>query len=252
MTLDELDRAIDAAGLSADRTWIREHTRSAIDVRRTDETTGRSRLGGAPDLPRGTEWPRVRGRPYRFVAQIDLADLPRVSVPPSLRVSLPSAGLLSLFVADDPSGEIDPRGELDWTSPEYAIAILSEPDAELAPLTSPDEVSFGESAHVTFTATHDLPHDRDQVPTWPWARDDERAYEAHRALRQRLHDDHLFGYPTHCSLGYDPTPKGQCPLASFSSDDALAWQWHDGDCLMLFVDPREIRVGRFPLGADCG
>lgn len=250
--LEDLERELASSVLAPHAAWLTEHARRAIDVRRVEDVSGRSRLGGAPDLPRGMEWPRIGTRPYRFVAQLDLAALPREAMPLAVRDALPMRGLLSLFVADDPTGELDPRAELDWTSPDYAIAILSEPDADLVAATPPVEVSFGTSVPISFAPTLDLPHDRDQVASWPTALDDDAAYEARHALRRRLHDDHLFGYPTHCTLAYDPTPKGQVPLASFFSDDALSWCWHDGDCLMLFVDPSQIRIGRFSLGADCG
>lgn len=55
---------------------------------------GSSRMGGWPDLPSGTHWPRWQGRPMAFLAQIDLAEVHALE--PHLR--LPSSGLLSFFV----------------------------------------------------------------------------------------------------------------------------------------------------------
>lgn len=36
---------------------------------------GSSRIGGLPDLPPGGEWPRWKGEPQSFVAQIDISDV---------------------------------------------------------------------------------------------------------------------------------------------------------------------------------
>jgi uncharacterized protein YwqG len=57
---------------------------------------GRSRLGGAPDLPPGTAWPEVRGQPLIFMAQIRFDELPIPRGWP-----LPRKGLLSVFMGDD-------------------------------------------------------------------------------------------------------------------------------------------------------
>ncbi len=55
---------------------------------------GASRLGGWPDLPAQTEWPRSNGRPMAFLAQLNLAEA--CSAQPDLR--LPKQGLLSFFL----------------------------------------------------------------------------------------------------------------------------------------------------------
>ncbi|MGD9720542.1 MAG: DUF1963 domain-containing protein [Pirellulales bacterium] len=69
---------------------------------------GESRIGGAPDVPRGFEWPRwipskprddVYAKPWRpdgpaplgFIAQIDLSDIPQVDD------NLPNSGWLYFF-----------------------------------------------------------------------------------------------------------------------------------------------------------
>lgn len=53
----------------------------------------RSRIGGAPALPAGIDWPRYEGRPMSFIAQVDLATLPASLVDDGF----PSEGLLLFF-----------------------------------------------------------------------------------------------------------------------------------------------------------
>jgi len=56
--------------------------------------SGQSRLGGAPDLERGSAWPEVEGvTRWEFIGQLDLADVRAVD--PHER--LPAEGLLSFF-----------------------------------------------------------------------------------------------------------------------------------------------------------
>jgi hypothetical protein len=149
---------------------------------------------------------------------------------------------------------MDPRGELDWNDPRCAVAILTPPGLACEPVVPPPEVDFGTSAQVVFCETLDLPGGLEQAQGWPFdCLHDTASQEASDALRARMHGEHhLFGYPTQYTLAYDPTPPGLIPLASFSSSEVHAWTWHDGDALMLFVDPKEVREGRFALGADCG
>jgi hypothetical protein len=56
--------------------------------------TGRSRVGGEPELPKGTPWPDYEGAPLCFVAQIDCAEAARVDP----RGELPHDGTLSFFM----------------------------------------------------------------------------------------------------------------------------------------------------------
>ncbi|HEY4279096.1 MAG TPA: DUF1963 domain-containing protein [Conexibacter sp.] len=62
----------------------------------------RSRLGGTPDLPAGTVWPRWDEQPMTFLAQLDLAEAHAIGVDPLL----PTSGVLALFSSLDrtPSG----------------------------------------------------------------------------------------------------------------------------------------------------
>ncbi len=54
---------------------------------------GQTRIGGAPDLPPGFEWPYYNGLPLSFIAQLNLAEL--AMLPPVL--SLPMQGSLVFF-----------------------------------------------------------------------------------------------------------------------------------------------------------
>jgi uncharacterized protein YwqG len=76
------DRLEAAAELS-----LRMHLRR---VKAPPAARGTTRIGGGPDLPAGTRWPRCKGRPMTFIGQVRLDDLPPTE--------LPRTGLLSMFV----------------------------------------------------------------------------------------------------------------------------------------------------------
>lgn len=90
---------------------------------------GRSRLGGAPDLPPGTAWPEMRGQPLLFMAQVRFDDLPIPKGWP-----LPRKGLLSVFMGDD-----EERFEV-----EHTLIYTANPGA-LVRLTPPE---LGEREHL--------------------------------------------------------------------------------------------------------
>lgn len=59
----------------------------------------RSRIGGAPDLPEGFQWPQWKNAPLAFLAQIELAEISQQSVLPDL----PNHGLLHFFYDQEQS-----------------------------------------------------------------------------------------------------------------------------------------------------
>ena len=61
---------------------------------------GGSRLGGCPDLPSGTGWPKKDGRPLAFLAQVRLEE----AAPAAPDGALPAAGLVVVFLDLDPAG----------------------------------------------------------------------------------------------------------------------------------------------------
>jgi hypothetical protein len=58
----------------------------------TDVKIGASKIGGYPDLPSDTAWPRFGQRQLAFAAQVDLEDVAAVAA-----TDLPDSGLLSFF-----------------------------------------------------------------------------------------------------------------------------------------------------------
>jgi hypothetical protein len=85
---------------------------------------GVSKFGGAPDLPRGFEWPTWRNRqgemrPLGFYAQIALDDIDRVTQAP---LNLGAGGLLSFFCDFAFDGLNGIMGLMPWEQPGSRIA----------------------------------------------------------------------------------------------------------------------------------
>jgi hypothetical protein len=74
-------------------------------------TKGCSKFGGSPDLPTDFKWPQHKLGPYRFIGQVNLADIPKGPH------GLPGGGLLSFFYAHDENGESF------WGDPEYVRVL---------------------------------------------------------------------------------------------------------------------------------
>ena len=259
MNLDAFLEHVAQSPLRAHAEWFRRWHRPALAITAVsgEPRLGGSRLGGAPDLPIGTAWPRHRLGPYRFLLQIDLADLaPMADWPMPWRTLLPRAGLLSVFVADDPNGVVDPREEFLWNAgrdADYVVAFLAEPGARLEPVPPPREVEADAAQPIAFVPRIDLPT-RYVVPDFPIDWRNEEDCDAYDALQDLVgRGDHLFGYPSNSTLAYDPVPAGHVPLLSvYTNEKARRWFWSGGDWLMVFVDPARVRAGQFPLAADMG
>jgi uncharacterized protein DUF1963 len=233
-------------GLDEHREYLLGIARPSVEIITADApvTRGCSKLGGSPDLPAGFEWPHHELGPYRFIGQVNLADLPEGDH------GLPGAGLLSFFYAHDENGESF------WGDPDYVRAYRFDGVAALVPVEPPAAVRFGS------TATLELQPGAD-VPPWPWDESaakrwpiDESLRDAYWELRLRLHPGrrYLLGYPFNPTLGYDPTPgPGWRSLLTLDSDDALGWCWHDGDWLVTFIEEQRLRAGDFSqIMADAG
>lgn len=102
---------------------------------------GRTKLGGRPDLPKGTRWPRADGRPMTFLAQVALADV----APHDATASLRTGGHLVAFCdLEDPqmatarvlyvsAGELVRPAPPLGAPPELDGAVTLDPEPELTP-----------------------------------------------------------------------------------------------------------------------
>lgn len=202
----------------------------------TSRTTDGSRWGGTPYLPQDFQAPKTDlGGKYRFMGQLNFGDFSHLVAP-----AIPKTGLLSLFVNDD--------DDAFWGDDGYVKAFYF---ADTTDFVLHDDKDAGTpSQGIRFTQGVSLPCNSYFELDYP---------EDVEAFYDKFYDtfddiaDHLFGYPTNDSLGYDPTPEGYLPLLSVSSHDELNWCWHDGDRLMLFIEPSALADGNFNnIKADAG
>ena len=101
-----------------------------------DTAVGVSKFNGLPDLAAGTAWPRWRGVPMAFLAQIDCASAKTIA--PEL--ALPNRGWLSFFLGLDPGHPMPSfHGEVN-TDREGARVFYSPADAGLTRLAMPQDM----------------------------------------------------------------------------------------------------------------
>src|SRR5262245_27789853 len=221
---------------------LRQLARPAIDILpvldQAQPPPGASRVGGVPDVPPGFEWPHLGAIRLSSVVQIRMSDLP---AGPASEL-LPSAGLLSLFVAQDPDGEAF-SGDAG-----YARAFLFPEGVLLAPAERPGPAASSRACGLEFAATSDVPFDAFQWRALQAGEecpiDDSQLWQLHQDLHQSSH--YLLGHPSHCTLAYDPTPGPEwVALFSLGTDDDLGWCWGDGDRLMTFIERRALAAGLF-------
>ncbi len=243
MNESEFFDIIDRSKLAQHGDFLRKVARPCFDIIRfnAEPAFGASRFGGAPDLPAGQGWPVHRLGPYRFLGQINFEQITDPGT------GLPENGLLSIYFADDPDGESF------WQDPGYIKAVYSPKGAPLLTQNPPNPMVPDRANAIAFKKTFDLPYDREQVEDWPF---DSKLDELYDKLRFSLHgsEDYLLGYPSHRTLGYDPTPSAeQISLLTLNSDDDLGWSWHDGDKLMIFIERNRLAERDFSsLSADAG
>ncbi len=248
MNKENFKEIIEQSDIGNHKEYLLQYSRPAIDILKKQEAElrlGCSRFGGAPDLPIGSEWPTYGTKPYRFIGQINFAEIPPTEA------GLPAKGLLSLFAADRlPDDDSDP--DLEPFEEGYIHGIYIPDPANLETIPPPYSETGG-AVVVEFSPTIDIPYDEYQLKNSPFTEEESEIYTE---LRESLHKspDYLLGYPSHYSLGYNPTPEGEwVSLLTIDSDDDLEWCWHDGDKLMIFIEAARLKNLDFSsLKADAG
>lgn len=201
-----------------------------VDERKLE--LGVTKLGGHPELPAKTTWPRVEGEPLTFVAQINLREvaplLPKGVLPPS--------GLLSFFLTNDPNGA---AGYC-----EHARVIYTPSRAKLVRHEVPDDfvdVIF-QAASVKLHATLSLPSPSNRHVTKllkgdKLSRYQNQVFDTPPGLPQ------LLGFRCH---GYDAEePASSQMLLQLTGDDQTEMEFGDVEFLSFFIHEKKLAEREF-------
>jgi hypothetical protein len=203
--------------------------------RRVDERKlelGGTKLGGHPDLPAKAEWPRVKGEPLTFVAQINLREV----APHLARGVLPPSGLLSVFLTNDPNGA---AGYC-----EHAKVIFTPARAKLVRHEVPEDFVdvIYQAATVKLHPTLSLPSPSNRHVTKllkgdKLARYEQDVFDVPIALPQ------LLGYRCH---GYDAEePATSQMLLQLTGDDQTEMEFGDVEFLAFYIHEKKLAQREF-------
>ncbi len=239
MNSDELSEFIlGDKDLAPHQSYLDSIKKPSVDIHISDdepEESG-SRFAGVPLLPEGFEWPVHEIGEYRFIGQINFSE---IQDPPAL---LPREGLFSLFYAYDEDGEVFSEDE------GYILGYYLPDIKELSLFT--DYKTNIQSRKILLETSVDIPRHEELREDWPFDTD------ILSQLREPdgISDHYMLGYPSYCTLGYDPTPGDDwISLITLSSCDELEWWWNDGDRLMVFIEKSKLINKDFRnLKADAG
>lgn len=230
-----------------DRSDWRTLIRPCIDIVFTDDNDAKdgSYFGGKPYLPKDFVLPKApKGNKYHFIGQINFADLAHINTP----THLPKTGLLSLFYLEYRDDWQLGDNEPFWGDDGYVKAFYFANTYDF--VVHDDKDTATHAKYITFIKGVDLPCNQYFNVDYP-----SDAHKFYDVLDEIERADHLFGYPTNSSLGYDPTPSDDewLPFISLKSHQELNWCWHDGDYLMVFITQSALTKGDFThLKSDAG
>ncbi len=210
-----------------------------IPLKEDGETvdTGKSKMGGLPDLHPDEEWPVGEEGEFAFLAQWNLAEL---AVSPCV-ARLPKQGLLSFFIDLTPFVEDTSDGE--------SSVIYTRDDAALDE-REPEEI----------VEPNDLPACRVEFREW-LSLPDHRSPALAKLLPEIIRRDYTMPYfdrpepkGSHRILGHagpiqsDPTPAGKKAwslLTEFRPDDGLRLEACDGGTWYFMIPNTDLKKGKF-------
>ena len=224
--------------LSPHKGYLDSITTPSVDISfSSDEAKDyESRFGGTPLVSKEFVWPTHEEGEYRFLGQINFSE---ISNCPEL---LPKSGLLSLFYAYDEDGEIF------WGDDGYVVGHFY-PDITDLNLYEPGCVNH-KTKKILLSSGIEIPRHEGLRKDWPF--DTEALYDLSNL--ESYPEDYILGYPSFCTLAYDPTPSDEwVSLLTLTSYDEFEWCWHDGDKLMIFIEQEKLKNSDFSsLKADAG
>jgi hypothetical protein len=239
------------------RAWMKRLSEPGF-VFTVRETSGFSKLGGAPDLPEGMEWPHGADRPLEFLLQLDFAELPWGRLKRS--AWLPADGRLYAFLVPDGPDRKDgvklfytpsevsvqpaaaPEGvktypelpagfhrfraapSLEWLGPEAEALDRQSGDQDLqleaGGFTPP---SFGGAEHYVGGYPQEI----------QWARLPVEAELSSRDVSSPWPVHHEYAAPVDAEI--EKASKDWRLLLQISSDDRMGWHWVDAGQLYVLI-----------------
>jgi len=251
-------RAEEAIARTVEEVWI-------TTTRRNDFELGQSRIGGAPDLPRDTPWPRQRwlksevaswpawsqaeipeaiaqgtvieegdhiALALPFIAQLDLAELA------PLQTALPRSGWLWLFADQQTT-----LGEIEHTRYCATACLYAAADAELVPAIPPPTPESLPGLALAFARGRVIPHANDLD-----LRDDDwNRYEKFRKPLCQPEPTHALMPVVFRGVGSDYPPAGHAGILRVDSDYTLdeVINWGDAAWITFAIPPAALAAHAF-------
>jgi len=251
----EVRKALTAAGFGGVATRVAAAARPAVTIdlaqrSREPAVRGKSRLGGRPDLPKGTAWPRCKGKPQTFLAQFRLRELPKAA-----RELRRLGGTLLFFT----HVEFEP-GEREYGlwGGDCTTVVHARAGAKLKRTALPGGTLRLRPSKPRFSAQPDVPDlafDGDSLKA-PLRSVEIANWEGWLDFRYAL-----LGKPRleHVLLGYSYEPNGgnACSaraergrdtwrhLFTIGPDDDLGFNVADAGRVQILIAPADLRAGRF-------
>ena len=222
MQRTEIEQAFNKSGLKTRIPVIDQLTRNSVrlSTKPVDESTlalGISKIGGHPDLPGTMQWPKQKGLPQSFLAQIRLADLRQFDSDQLL----PPRGMLWFFY--------DAKQQIFGEQPEdrdgWRVLFNEDPSTQLQRMPTPaglPAASLFQACALTFTSELTLALQPElELPNFAWSDEEQQAYEQ---VLDVLHTPEERAQPHHRLLGYPDTIQDdmriQCQLVSNGITDS--------------------------------
>ncbi|WP_417505721.1 YwqG family protein [Marinomonas gallaica] len=224
--------------LSPHRGYLESIIKPSVDIFFSDDEAKdyESRFGGTPLVSKDFMWPTHEEGEYRFLGQINFSEISNCPE------QLPKSGLLLLFYAYDEDGEIF------WGDDGYVVGYFYP---QITDLTLYEQARSNlKTKKILFSNGIEIPRHEDLRKDWPF--DTEALYDLPDL--EGYHEDYMLGYPSFCTLAYDPTPSDDwISLLTLTSYDEFEWCWHDGDKLMIFIEKEKLKNADFSsLKTDAG
>lgn len=194
---------------------------------------GNSKMGGIPDLPRGTDWPRSKDNvPLQFVAQINLEELSLYD----REKKFPASGMLYFFI----EGMEYSEGRVLFSSSKDEICKSS------FPTDLPEVLKFKE-VKLLFYPYFSIPTDFEEYPEKVGMTPEEtEGYFNGFSYYFGENDfdlNKVFGYPS--IIQSNVLHENEELLLQIGSNDVIDMMWGDAGSIFYIITQEDLRNGVF-------